>query len=37
MIYRCLICNTELNSPEKLDEHLQFEHKWGVKKGNEFQ
>lgn len=32
MIYKCLICNTLLESPAKLEDHLQFEHKWGQKR-----
>ena len=32
MSYRCLICNVMLDSPQKLEIHLQIEHNWGVKK-----
>ena len=32
MSYRCLICNAMLDSPQKLEIHLQIEHNWGVKK-----
>jgi len=33
MNYRCLICNVILDSPSKLEVHLQIEHKWGKKRG----
>ena len=32
MSYRCVICDVRLDSPEKLEIHLENEHKWGVKK-----
>lgn len=32
MNYRCLICNVVVNSPNKLETHLQIEHKWGKKR-----
>jgi len=32
MEYRCLICNTVLESPRKLEIHLQIEHKLDIKK-----
>jgi len=32
MGYRCLICNVTLESPRKLEIHLQIEHKWGRKR-----
>ncbi|EIJ65939.1 hypothetical protein BD31_I0202 [Candidatus Nitrosopumilus salaria BD31] len=32
MSYRCLICNIILKSPRELEDHLQIEHKWGVKR-----
>lgn len=31
MNYRCLICNVIVNS-NKLETHLQIEHKWGKKR-----
>ena len=32
MNYRCLICNVVVDSPNKLEVHLQIEHKWGKKR-----
>lgn len=32
MSYRCLICHQMLESPHKLEVHLQIDHKWGKKK-----
>ena len=32
MSYRCLICNVVVDSPSKLEVHLQVVHKWGKKR-----
>ena len=34
MSYRCLLCDVFLDSPHKLEIHLQIEHGWGRKKEN---
>jgi len=32
MSYRCLICNVKLDTPRKLEVHLEIDHRWKTKK-----
>ncbi|MDW7641612.1 MAG: hypothetical protein SCG72_04320 [Nitrosarchaeum sp.] len=32
MTYRCTICNIVLDSPRKLEVHLEIDHNWGKKR-----